>query len=72
MKNLKSSALFVSLSLAILLAGCFNPITAIPPKQGDPRSDPFTVDILIGKDGYARTVAGPDSAAIKGSLCNTL
>ncbi|MDR2742926.1 MAG: hypothetical protein LBB98_12350, partial [Treponema sp.] len=44
---------------ALLLAGCFNPITAIPPKTGDPVTDPFTIDIMIGKDGSARTVAGP-------------
>ncbi|MDR2741710.1 MAG: hypothetical protein LBB98_06095 [Treponema sp.] len=55
---------------AFLLAGCFNPITAIPPKSGDPVTDPFTVDIFIGKDGSARSVAGPDSAQIKGSIRN--
>ncbi|MDR2743060.1 MAG: hypothetical protein LBB98_13030, partial [Treponema sp.] len=52
---------------ALLLAGCFNPITAIPPKTGDPITDPFTINIMIGKDGSARTVAGPDSARIKGA-----
>ncbi|MDR2742708.1 MAG: hypothetical protein LBB98_11240 [Treponema sp.] len=66
----KSGRLYASLLpgflAAILLAGCFNPITAIPPKTGDPVTDPFTVDIFIGKDGSARTVAGPDSARIKG------
>jgi hypothetical protein len=45
---------------SLLLAGCFDPITAAPPKTGDP----FTVGIMIGKDGSARTVAGPDSDRI--------
>lgn len=52
--------------LAVLLAGCFNPITMVPPKSGDPVTDPFTIDTLIDKDGSARSVAGPDSTRIKG------
>jgi hypothetical protein len=73
MKNAKLTCFFArscllpGYFLAVLLAGCFNPITAIPPKTGDPVTDPFTVDIMIGKDGSARTVAGPDSTKIKKS-----
>ncbi|MDR2743346.1 MAG: hypothetical protein LBB98_14520 [Treponema sp.] len=68
MKNSKFTRFFVSgcFLAAILLAGCFNPITVIPPKSGNPVTDPFTIDILIGKDGSARSVAGPDSTRIKG------
>jgi hypothetical protein len=66
MKNAKS-ILFALGILSVLLAGCFNPITAIPPKQGDPATDPFTVSVLIGKDAEAgRSITGPDAAWIKG------
>ncbi|MDR2743319.1 MAG: exo-alpha-sialidase, partial [Treponema sp.] len=81
MKNAKLTGLFaknskLSLCLlagflaAFLLVGCFNPITAIPPKSGNSVTNPFTVDIFIGKDGSARSVAGPDSAQIKGNIRN--
>jgi hypothetical protein len=54
-------------------AACFNPITAIPPKQNDLNIDPFTVDILIGLDSAdARSIAGPDADRIKGDLRNIL
>jgi hypothetical protein len=67
MKFSKLFNLFMPGCLAvILLAGCFNPITAIPPKTGDLVTDPFTVDIFIGQDGSARTVAGLDPFRIKG------
>ncbi|MDR2742946.1 MAG: hypothetical protein LBB98_12450 [Treponema sp.] len=56
--------------LALLLAACFNPITVIPPKQNDLNVDPFTIDILIGNDGSARSIAGPDSTRIKGDIRN--
>jgi hypothetical protein len=35
-------------------------------------SDPFTVDIIIGKDGSSRTVAGPDDDRIKGDIRNII
>jgi hypothetical protein len=58
--------------LAVLLAGCFNPVEAIPAKQDDPIIDsviePFTYDILIGGDG--RSIAGPDAARIQGDIRN--
>jgi hypothetical protein len=72
MKHAKLSSLFLSGFLALVLAGCFNPITAIPPKTGDPVTDPFTIDIIIGKDGSARTVAGPDADRIKGDIRNII
>jgi hypothetical protein len=73
MKNAKLFSLFASGFLALLLAGCFNPITVIPPKQNDANIDPFTVDILIGKDaGDARSIAGPDADRIKGNLRNII
>jgi hypothetical protein len=57
--------------LALLLSACFNPITAIPPKQNDRNIDPFTVDILIGKDpADDRSIAGPDADRIKGDIRN--
>jgi hypothetical protein len=72
MKNQKLTGFFILGFLAVFLSACFNPITAIPPKSGDPVTDPFTVDILIGKDGSARTVAGPDSARIKSDIRNVI
>jgi hypothetical protein len=65
MKNSKLLGFLAFSFLAVLLAGCFNPILAISQKTGDPVTDPFTVDIFIGQDGSARTVAGPDSSRIK-------
>jgi hypothetical protein len=72
MKNTPFLTLATFAALTILLPACFNPITVIPPKSGNPLSDPFTIDILIDKDGSARSVAGPDSAGIKGDLTNII
>jgi hypothetical protein len=76
MKNAKTTLFalgILAFSLAVLLSGCFNPITAIPPKQGDPAVEPFPVDILIGKDAAdARSVAGPDADRIKGDIRNII
>ncbi|MDR2247810.1 MAG: hypothetical protein LBE17_14260, partial [Treponema sp.] len=63
--------------LAILLAGCFSPITAIPPaapvsaprQQGDGGPAPFTVDIRLslGDDAAeARFLAGPSADQLAG------
>ncbi|MDR0760800.1 MAG: hypothetical protein LBF74_11960 [Treponema sp.] len=65
MKNLKLTRVFTSGALAIVLAGCFNPITVDPPKQRTPVPASFTVDVLVGEDSGARSVAGPDAARIK-------
>jgi hypothetical protein len=70
MKNLKFLGFLAFSFLAVLLAGCFNPIPAIPPKTDDSVIDPFTVDIFIGKDGSVRTVMGPDSSMIKDDIRN--
>jgi hypothetical protein len=70
---MKSFNLFRLLGLsliAFLLSGCFNPITVVPPKSGNPFTDPFTVDIVIGQDGSARSVAGAGTDHIKGGLRN--
>ncbi|MDR2741224.1 MAG: glycoside hydrolase [Treponema sp.] len=83
MKNMKKTKLFGFFTTgflpgcalpgflaALLLAGCFNPITAVLPKTGGPAADPFTFDIMINKDGSARSIAGPDSGQIKGDIRN--
>jgi hypothetical protein len=70
MKTAKMTGFFAFGILAVLLSGCFNPITVIPPKTDDPVTDAFTIDVLIGKDGSARTVAGPDSGRIKEGIHN--
>jgi hypothetical protein len=68
MKKTKLLGLFSAGFLAVLLAGCFNPIEAIPPKQDDLSIEPFTLDVLIGKDAKdGRSIAGPDAARIKGT-----
>jgi hypothetical protein len=71
--SMKIANFFLSLGfLAALLSGCFNPITMVPPKLGDPATDPFTVDIMIGKDGQARAIAGPDVDGIKDGILNII
>jgi hypothetical protein len=55
---------FVSAVLTALLAGCFDPITAVPPQRHDGGHAPFTVDVLIGGGG-ARSIAGPGFVEIK-------
>jgi hypothetical protein len=71
MKRVKMMSFFAAGILAALLAGCFNPITVVPPKQEDPNIAPFTVDIQIGKDTEkSRSVAGPDADRIKGDIRN--
>jgi hypothetical protein len=61
---------FVAGFLLVLLAGCFNPITATdpnPPRQQDDGPAPFTVDILIGEDtAEARFLAGSSSEQLGG------
>jgi formylglycine-generating enzyme required for sulfatase activity len=66
MQNVKIRGFFISGFLAVLLAGCFNPIAVTPPKTGGSALDPFTVDVTIGKQGEARSVAGLDAKRIKG------
>jgi hypothetical protein len=72
--------LFVSGFLAaLLLAGCFNPVSA-PPSEATPASgddtkpallEPFTVTLSIDGDGSARAEAGPTGSVIgKGGICN--
>jgi hypothetical protein len=73
MKNTKLIGFFATGILAFLLAGCFNPITAIPPRQNDPNIDIFTVDVMIGKNREdARSVAGPGPDRIKGDIRNII
>jgi formylglycine-generating enzyme required for sulfatase activity len=65
MKNARMS-LFIFGILTVFLSGCFNPITVIPSKQGNPAVDPFTIDVVIGQDTEAaRSEAGPDAETIK-------
>jgi hypothetical protein len=72
MKN-KKPGLFVLGVLTVLLAGCFNAVTIVPPKQEDSALDPFTIDVVIGKNTEAaRSVAGPDAARIKGDIRNII
>jgi hypothetical protein len=72
MKNAKAN-LFVLGILTALLSGCFNPITAIPPKQEDQAVEPFTVNVLIGKDTVTdRSIAGPDAVRIKEGIHNIM
>ncbi|MDR2246460.1 MAG: hypothetical protein LBE17_07310, partial [Treponema sp.] len=79
MKTAKRVFLVVAGVLSVLLAGCFNPITAIPPaapggavptqRQGDGGPAPFTVDIRLslGDDAAAaRFLAGPSTDQLKG------
>jgi hypothetical protein len=60
--------------LAVLPAGCFNPIIVVPPETAEnPLTAPFSVDILIGKAGdqaLAHSVAGPDILRLKGNIHN--
>ncbi|MDR0386403.1 MAG: right-handed parallel beta-helix repeat-containing protein [Treponema sp.] len=72
MKKAKFIRIFASGFLAVLLAGCFNPVTPVTPKTGDSLTEPFAVDILIGQDSPARSVAGPDIARIKGDIRNII
>jgi hypothetical protein len=67
MKNAKRTDFFTFGFLALLLAGCFNPVPAVPP-QNDPGVNSFTVDVQIGKETEdGKSIAGPDSARIKGA-----
>ncbi|MDR0387626.1 MAG: hypothetical protein LBH57_06275 [Treponema sp.] len=73
MKKVKPVGFFVFGILAVVLAGCFNPISVVPPKSaGTPPAEPFSVDILIGNDTQARSVAGPSAERIKGSIRNII
>lgn len=65
MKNAKLKGFFAFGFLAVLFAGCFNPITATSPKTGDSVADPFTIRVTIGKKGEVRSVAGLDADRIK-------
>jgi hypothetical protein len=52
--------------LAVVLAGCFNPITVVPPKgMENPLAEPFSVDIMVGEDTQGRSLAGLSDARIK-------
>jgi hypothetical protein len=69
----KPFGFFAAGILAVLLAGCFNPITVIPPKSADnPLAEPFSVNILIGKDTAPRSIAGPSTERIKGDIRNII
>jgi hypothetical protein len=57
---------------ALLLAGCFNPLEVEPPQPGAGLSEPFTLEVMIGKDGQARSVAGPSADRIKGDIRNVI
>ncbi|MDR0387682.1 MAG: right-handed parallel beta-helix repeat-containing protein [Treponema sp.] len=72
MNSVKTLGFFAAGFLAVLLTGCFNPITVVPSNTADNSpAEPFFVDILIGKD-TARSVAGPDAARIKGDIRNII
>jgi hypothetical protein len=75
MKGVKSISLIMGI-LMILLAGCFNPITVIPSQEGEQITAdyaPFTVDINIGKNGRARSIAGPGAGLIQtGNIRNVI
>ncbi|MDR0386767.1 MAG: hypothetical protein LBH57_01900, partial [Treponema sp.] len=61
MKTVKLTGFLSVGILALLLAGCFNPISVVPLGTVDnPLAEPFSVDIMIGPDTVARSVAGPD------------
>jgi hypothetical protein len=62
--------LFAAAILAVVFAGCFSPVTIIPPDYEDTSS--FTIDVRIGKNGSARSIVGPDVTKIKGNLCNVI
>jgi hypothetical protein len=70
MKNARR--VFAAGFLSVLLAGCFNPITAVdpsPPQQRQEDDGPasFTVDILIGDDAAeGRFLAGPSTDQLGG------
>ncbi|MDR0387551.1 MAG: hypothetical protein LBH57_05900, partial [Treponema sp.] len=67
MNPAKTFGFFVAAFLAVLLAACFNPISIVPPDTvNNPPAEPFSVDIMIGPDTVARSVAGPDANRIKG------
>ncbi|MDR2743384.1 MAG: hypothetical protein LBB98_14720 [Treponema sp.] len=77
MKNTKNINFFtVGVLPVLLLAGCFNPISMERQKIGGGGNglgaDPFTIDIMIGKDGETRSVTGPDVARIKGDGRNII
>jgi hypothetical protein len=78
MKKAKRN-LFVFGILAVFLAGCFSPISVVPPAAegtGGTGSDviqdiePFLVSVTIG--GSSRSIAGPTAATIKGDIRNIL
>jgi hypothetical protein len=76
-KIVKPAGFFIYGIITIFLAGCFNPIIVSPPKwEENPLVEPFTVDVLIGKDtvaeAQARSVDGPDAGRIKGDVRNIL
>jgi hypothetical protein len=61
--------------LAVLLAGCFNPMVTIPPdtaENAQAQAQSFTVDIFIGPDTQSRSIAGPDNARIMGDIRNII
>jgi hypothetical protein len=56
MNPAKTFGFFAAGFLAVLLAGCFNPISIVPPDTVDNLpAEPFSVDIMIGTDA-ARSV----------------
>ncbi|MDR0386999.1 MAG: hypothetical protein LBH57_03090, partial [Treponema sp.] len=71
MKIVKPIGLLTASILTFLLVGCFNPISVVPPKNlADPFTEPFTVDVLIGKDTQARSIAGPSAERIREGIRN--
>jgi formylglycine-generating enzyme required for sulfatase activity len=65
MKNAKLKGFFAFGFLAVLFAGCFNPVTATSPKTDDSAAEPFTIRVTISKKGEVRSVAGLDADLIK-------
>jgi hypothetical protein len=73
MNTAKPLGFFAAGFLAVLLAGCFNPISVVHPNAADNSlAEPFSVDILIGKDTASRSVAGPDTNRIKADIRNII
>jgi hypothetical protein len=66
MKKTKPTGFFALGILAVVLAGCYNPITIVPPKElANPLAEPFSVEIMVGEDAQGRFLAGLTDARIK-------
>jgi hypothetical protein len=65
MKTIRTLNFPVLGALLVLLAGCFDPVTVVPPKTGNPDTGAFTVTVRIGNDAAGRSIAGPGPDQIK-------